>query len=282
MKKAKKQKKQKKENSERWLLTYSDLITLLMILFILLFAMSNVNQEKYEALSDSLSASMGEGAGIFSGTDSVLQEGDGDAVVDLGMEGDDEQKQETTTSPSTTEVPTPTMTQTPSNEKDDLSGKLSSTEDMKKLDKSLKNVLESMDIGEYASTALTNSGLKISFANDVFFDSGKDNLKPEMKEGLGEIALLLNKIDNAITIEGHTDNVPISRMNEYTSNWQLSAARAANVAQYLCDKERIDGSRVMAAGFGEYRPVASNETKEGRSMNRRVDIIILYDSVNNQ
>jgi chemotaxis protein MotB len=225
---------------------------------------------------------MGEGAGIFSGTDRVLQEGDGDAVVDIGKEGDDGQKQETITSPSITEVPTPTMAQAPSKEKDDLSGKLSSTEDMQKLDKSLKTVLEDMDIGEYASTALTDSGLKISFANDVFFDSGKDMLKPEMKEGLGEIALLLNKIDNAITIEGHTDNVPISRINEFTSNWQLSAARAANVAQYLCDKERIDGSRVMAAGFGEYRPVASNETKEGRSMNRRVDIIILYDSVSNQ
>jgi chemotaxis protein MotB len=282
MKKAKKQKKQKKENSEGWLLTYSDLITLLMILFILLFAMSNVNQEKYEALSESLSASMGGGAGILSGSDSVLPEGDGDSVVDIDKEGDDGKKQESTISSSITEVPTPTIVQAPSKEKDDLSGRLSSTEDMQKLDTSLKAVLEDMDIGEYASTALTDSGLKISFANDVFFDSGKDILKPEMKKGLGEIALLLNKIDNDITIEGHTDNVPISKINDFTSNWQLSAARAANVAQYLCDKERIDGSRVMAAGFGEYRPVASNDTKEGRSMNRRVDIIILYDSFNHQ
>lgn len=281
----KKAKKQKKENSERWLLTYSDLITLLMILFILLFAMSNVSQDKYEVLSESLSESLGEGAGIFKGSDSVLPEGGGDIIVDIGVKNNDEQEPKPTASATATEEPTPEVTKAATDTTNDMtefSGSLSDTDDMKKFDEYLKNILEDMDIGEYASTTLSDNGLKISFANDVFFDSGKDILKQEMKQGLAEIALLLNKIDNDITIEGHTDNIPISKNNQFTSNWQLSAARAANVAQYLWEKEGVEGSRITAAGFGEFRPVTSNNTKEGRSKNRRVDIIILYNSVANK
>jgi chemotaxis protein MotB len=254
-----------------------------MILFILLFAMSNVNQDKYEALSESLNASMGEGAGIFNGSNSALPEGGGDLTVSIGVEGEEEPEPKPTTSATVTGEPTPEVTKAATDTTNDMtefSGSLSDTDDMKKFDEYLKNILEDMDIGEYASTTLSDNGLKISFANDVFFDSGQDILKQEMKQGLADIALLLNKIDNDITIEGHTDNVPISMNNHFTSNWQLSAARAANVAQYLCEKENLAGSRITAAGFGEYRPVASNNTKEGRSKNRRVDIIISYNSVN--
>jgi chemotaxis protein MotB len=100
-----------------------------------------------------------------------------------------------------------------------------------------------------------------------------------MKKGLNSLAKLLNKIDNSIIIEGHTDNVPVGANNKYASNWLLSAARAANVAQYLAVNEKIDGARIAAVGYGEYRPVASNGSEKGRSQNRRVDIIIRYNDI---
>lgn len=100
-----------------------------------------------------------------------------------------------------------------------------------------------------------------------------------MKKGLSQIARLLNKVNNPIVIEGYTDNIPISKSNTYSSNWQLSAARAANVAEYLSEVENVDGTRISAIGFGEYRPTASNATVEGRNKNRRVDITVLYNDV---
>ncbi len=286
--------KQKKENSERWLLTYSDLITLLMILFILLFAMSNVDKEKYAQLSESLGSSMGQGAGIFSGSDGVIEDGGGDNIVDIGTpkgEGDGKNDGNITVSeaPSATPEPndnevstTPVPTKQPESgglkDMQDIGGSLDSQSDMKNLENYVNDILKDMGVGMSASTRLTESGLMISFNNDVFFDSGQDVLKEGMKSGLNDIAKLLNKIDNSIIIEGHTDNVPVGKGNKYVSNWQLSAARAANVANYLVEQEKVDGSRISAIGYGEYRPIASNDTKEGRNQNRRVDIIILYNS----
>ena len=257
--------KQKKENSERWLLTYADLITLLLALFILLFAISNVDKEKYDELSASLSSSMGGGAGVLEGSNGVL-ESKGDSVVDLP-----------TKAPTATPKPTKGASKTGKGD-GEIAESITTQQDMKKFEQYINTILKDAGIESSTSTSMVDTGLVISFTNDVFFDSGQDELKLEMKKGLSEIATMLNKIDNSIVIEGHTDNVPIVQNSVFPSNWQLSAARAANVAQYLVDHEKVDGSRISAVGYGEYRPVASNNTMAGRSKNRRVDLIVLYDN----
>jgi len=91
---------------------------------------------------------------------------------------------------------------------------------------------------------------------------------------LDEVAPILADIPNHIRVEGHTDDVPISTA-QFPSNWELSTARATNVLQYLLEGEVVDPDQLTAAGYGEYRPVASNETEEGRAQNRRVDIVLL-------
>ena len=105
----------------------------------------------------------------------------------------------------------------------------------------------------------------------------------DMKLKLVSLSTVLNKIDNYIRVEGHTDNVPIR--NEYfSSNWQLSSTRASNVVEYLINNGRISPDRLSAVAYGEYRPVADNSTDQGRSKNRRVDILILnnkYDNIEN-
>jgi chemotaxis protein MotB len=263
-----------------------------MILFILLFAMGSVNQEKYEKLSESMSNSMGKGAGLFSGTDSVLPKNGNDSIVDLGNSSGGNNSESTSQAtvtptqaaeeseaPSVTDIPkedtTPVVTQGGTNTAD-ISGSLENQQDMIKFQDYVNEIVADMNIS--ASTTIIESGLLISFADDAFFDSGQDILKSDMKKGLNQIAELLNKVDNSVIIEGHTDNIPISKTNKYTSNWQLSAARAANVAQYLVEKEKVDGARLSAVGYGAYRPVATNDTIKGRSQNRRVDIIVLYNS----
>jgi len=123
---------------------------------------------------------------------------------------------------------------------------------------------------------MAEKGLVITFVADVLFDSGKAKLKPDSFAVLDKVSRVLseNVPENNIGIEGHTDNVPI-KFSGWKSNWELSTARALSVLHYLVDNKGIVPERIQAIGFGEYRPVASNDTKEGRNLNRRVEIVIL-------
>jgi len=118
-------------------------------------------------------------------------------------------------------------------------------------------------------------GLVITFVSEVLFDSGKAKLRPESLSKLDKVAGVLNTTvsDLNVGIEGHTDNKPIRRSG-WKSNWELSTARALSVLHYLSEKS-VAEPRLAAIGYGEYKPVASNDTKEGRQKNRRVEIVIL-------
>ncbi len=120
-------------------------------------------------------------------------------------------------------------------------------------------------------------GVVISVADEYFFTSGEASLKGNSSEVLDTIAESLLQYPNIIRIEGHTDNVPI-HTGSFPSNWELSAARAINVAKYLVDTHNMPPSRISTIGYSEYKPVASNDTPEGRAKNRRVDIVLLSES----
>ena len=123
---------------------------------------------------------------------------------------------------------------------------------------------------------MEDRGLVITFVAEVLFDSGKDKLRADALEKLNKISEILNTTvkDLSIGIEGHTDNVPIKHSG-WRSNWELSTARAVSVLHYLADSQNLLPQRLSATGYGEYHPVASNETSEGRQENRRVEIVIL-------
>lgn len=123
---------------------------------------------------------------------------------------------------------------------------------------------------------MEDRGLVITFVAEVLFDSGKDKLRLEALEKLNKVSGVLNTTvkDLSIGIEGHTDNIPI-KYSSWKSNWELSTARAVSVLHYLIDKQGLSPQRLSATGYGEYRPVASNDTPEGRQENRRVEIVIL-------
>ncbi len=139
------------------------------------------------------------------------------------------------------------------------------------LEQRLKNEIANKEV----SLDLTGRGVVITLASDIFFDSGKADIKKELYPVLDKVAYILkNKIaDRNIGIEGHTDNEPIKHSG-WKSNWELSLARAVNVLHYL-EKEGVQPQRLTAIGYGQYRPVADNSTPEGRRLNRRVEIVIL-------
>jgi chemotaxis protein MotB len=123
---------------------------------------------------------------------------------------------------------------------------------------------------------MMEKGLVITFVADVLFDSGKAKIKSEAYPILDKVAVVLKKNVPQLNvgIEGHTDNQPI-KFSGWKSNWELSTARALSVLHYLVDQKGIIPERLSAMGYGEYSPVASNDTKEGRQMNRRVEVVIL-------
>lgn len=236
-----KKKRQEKENSERWLLTYSDLITLLMVFFVVLYSASNVNQKKYEKLANSMSYAFTGGSGII----------DGGQNADV------------------------------SSSDNELSPLIQTEEEkLQSIEGQVDSMIDELGLKESVSTSIEERGLVISFNDRIFFDSAKADIKEEMNSKLVSLATILNKINNYVRVEGHTDNIPIK--NEYfNSNWQLSSIRASNVVEFFIEQGNISPDRLSAVGYGEYRPIADNNTDDGRAKNRRVDILILNNKYDN-
>ncbi|MFQ5841129.1 MAG: OmpA family protein [Thermodesulfobacteriota bacterium] len=154
-------------------------------------------------------------------------------------------------------------------------------EEVKEMKSTYGDLLEGMkseiEKGKITITQLKGK-LKVNMLDEILFDSGKTTIKPEGVEVLERVGeILLNVKDRAINVEGHTDNVPIGPelARRYPTNWELSAARATNVARYLQEKIGIDPTLLSATGYGEYYPVASNEDEEGRAKNRRIEIVLV-------
>ncbi|PIU41845.1 MAG: hypothetical protein COS99_03480 [Candidatus Omnitrophica bacterium CG07_land_8_20_14_0_80_42_15] len=145
-------------------------------------------------------------------------------------------------------------------------------EAMRDLEKKLKQEIADKQV----SLKMAENGLVITFVAEVLFDSGKADLRNEAHSALGKVADVIKERvgDRDVGVEGHTDNVPITHSG-WKSNWELSTTRATSVLHYLVNNCGLKPERLSAIGYGEYRPVASNDTEEGRQKNRRVEIVIL-------
>ncbi len=152
--------------------------------------------------------------------------------------------------------------------------------DLEKAKKLLEEKLQKEIGDKQVRLEMAERGLAIIFLAEVLFDSGKAKIKEEAMPILDKVAVVLKESvgDRDIGIEGHTDNEPI-KYSGWRSNWELSTGRATSVLHYLVDEKGIEPKRVSAIGYGEYRPVASNDTSEGRQQNRRVEVVILPKGV---
>ena len=225
---------QEEHADETWLLPYSDLLTLLLALFIVMFSISNVDKQKYASLSQQFGVIFSEGGG------GVLE--GGTQVIPL-----DQLKQ---ASASTIE-----------------------DEKMIEIKDNIEEEIQSRGFSENFNTVLNKEGLEIAIQEVVLFNSGEAEILPSVHPLLKEIAQILKSLDNSIKIVGHTDNIPI-HTEKYQSNWDLSAMRAINVMHFLVGQGGLAPQRFSIQGYGEYSPKYDNSTVEGRAKNRRVEIFV--------
>lgn len=225
-------------NGAAWLNTYGDMVTLLLCFFVMLFAFSSFDNEKFRSIISAFQSAIG----VLDGGTTI--------VTDVGMMG--------ATAPEAELLRQPVIP----------------TQDVRAMMRRLVNFQATSGLETAFSVESVERGIVIHFTDRVLFDLGKATLKPEAKEVLQALAQELKAWGNHIRVEGHTDNLPI-RTAPYPSNWELSTARATEVLRYLIEVGGLEPQRLSAAGYGEYRPIAPNDTEEGRARNRRVDIVLL-------
>jgi chemotaxis protein MotB len=246
------------ENEERWLLTYADMITLLMALFMVLFSMSVVNKSKLESLSQSLQEAFS--GKIMPGGKSIEHSGATDNV-----------------DKSPPEPPIPAIQPVVKAEakKREQEQKKNEDEQLRKLKREVDSYAKSHNLQNKLVTQIAQRGLVIRLLTDkVVFDSGRADLKPQAEPVLRQVARLISTDpSHPVMVEGHTDSVPI-RGAQFPTNWELSTARASRVVRTLI-QGGVGRSRLGAAGYAWLHPIASNATAAGRSRNRRVDIVLL-------
>ena len=248
---ARKKAHEKEANHERWLVSYADFITLLFAVFVTLYAMSQTDKKKVEEVVASMRDSFGY---------SVLNAPPTKpSVISAG---------------SMSVVPSMRKTTTSSNSLKKKSK--GSEQDFKATKASIEAYLMKTRAQDKVSVTINQRGLVVSLKEAGFFDSGSATLKQSSYALLNDVVESLASYSNGIRVEGHTDNVPISSL-AFPSNWELSAARATNVVQYLTKQGDFEPSNISATGYGEYRPVAENDSDEGRRKNRRVDLVLLSE-----
>ncbi|WP_318507802.1 OmpA family protein [Bacillus sp. T3] len=239
---------------ESWLIPYADLLTLLLALFIVLFSMRSEDVQKSNAMFDSLNNALNT-INIFDSSSGGQEPGNPNPKsTDTNTE--DLKKLESQEPPAGT---SPVM------DKDE--------QNLQELLSELQAHINQNGLQQEITLTDISEGIQITMKDRIVFDSGSDHIKDNFLPNLGGITRILARIDNSITIEGHTDNKPIHNSN-FTSNWELSGARASSVLHYL-QNNGISPNRLRFIGYGEYKPVAPNDSDKNRESNRRVNIIVL-------
>lgn len=271
---SRKKRSEEHENHERWLVSYADFITLLFAFFVVMYSISSVNEGKYRVLSDSIVAAFRDPARSLQ----PIQVGDlartparSDTVIDRSRPVIE-----------LFNIPLPIQPEEQSgmNGSQPLPESQQDAAQQSGIDQASQDLADSI---EAAMAELVDEGLiqvrrdkrwiEVEINTSILFTSGSAQLSGQAQPVLRELAGKLQPLSNIIHVEGFTDNVPINNY-EFISNWELSAARAASVV-HLFTRLGIDPQRLAAVGYGEYRPVASNDTPEGRARNRRVVLVIM-------
>jgi chemotaxis protein MotB len=231
--------------NERWLITYSDMITLLMVFFIVMYSMANTDLKKFAQVAESMQIAFhvfGVGASKGGLLDRKGDKGAGESPF----------------------------------------GNLSPRQrDFVSVSADMSAFAAQAGIEGQISVNMNIEGIIISLSEDLAFEPGSADLRPEATQVLHEIAKVLQTTDNRVRIEGHTDNVP-TNSPMYPTNWELSSTRAVAIVRYLVEHEGIAAQRMSAAGYAEFKPVAENDSRSNRALNRRADMVIIYPESSRQ
>ena len=230
---------EKPENHERWIVSYADMVTLLFALFVVLYATSDANPQKLQAVHHSIDQAFSVG---------VLQGGNGSSPIFLSGGGI-----------------TPSISEIKSN-------------NLAALNVTLDGFSKANGLDGKIQIRSDADSITISLADNLLFDSGSADLRPGSQDVLLQVAAALSGLPNQMRIEGHTDNVPVNS-EDFPTNWELSAARASRVLRFLNEQGGLTRNNLFGASFADTEPIADNATPEGRALNRRADIVILYPTL---
>lgn len=256
---ARRQKHEEHENLERWLVSYADFITLLFAFFVVMYSVSQVNEGKYRVLSDSL-------VNAFKNAPTATTPVAPTMRIDASTKGP----------PSTAQVLA--LKETIFVRKPDLAleaRQKRQTEKMKGIATDILKAMEPLVKEGQVRVSQSVHGIAIEINASVLFAPGQAFLEPGSVKALRAVGRVLAQVPNDVQVEGFTDNTPISTAT-FPSNWELSTARASSVVRLLAESG-APAEHLVAVGYGEFRPVDTNRTPEGRARNRRVTIMILSE-----
>lgn len=223
-------------SSPAWMVTYGDMMTLLLCFFVLLFSFSSIDSEKLEQIAEALRSRIG----ILDGGRTLSSA----PIIERGLNSDM------------------------------YSRNHFNTNEFRDIITQLEDYIATANLHNEILLIEDDRGLTIRMTGKVLYDIGKANLKPAGIKSLEKIASFLQGISNDINVEGHTDNWPINT-EEFPNNWVLSTVRATNVIAFFEGQTKISSKRLSASGYGPFRPLVGNDTAENRAKNRRVDIVVL-------
>jgi len=242
------------ENPDRWLVSYADFITLLFAFFVVMYSISSVNQGKYKQLTHSMGTA-------FTGNNSPVQLQSNNSTSDNKLKGQSKS------------LIKPLPLTHLYNEK-----MRRERESMTNMGIGLSNTLAPLITAGKLQVVQNNRGIRIDIHDSLLFTPGSAEIAASATSLMNEIATVLKTNQRLIQVEGHTDNIPIHNAT-FFSNWELSAVRASSVVRMLSNAS-IAETRLSALGFGSAQPITENETPVGRAKNRRVSIMILYETQN--
>ncbi|RBP03925.1 flagellar motor protein MotS [Rossellomorea aquimaris] len=222
----------------KWMVTFSDLITLILVFFILLFSMSQIDIVKFRTIADSF-----------------------------------QQRQILEFYPSVIPFENPSAEPEMEREKTQPQGSEGTDKELNQLLADIQSYLNENKLSDVVVATRTERGVVLVLQEQALFASGEATVLEEAYPFLNKVGDLLSRIPNFVKVEGHTDNRPIGTYR-FPSNWELSSARASSVIRYLVQTENLDPKRFIAVGYGDTRPIAPNDTRENLQKNRRVEVII--------
>ncbi|MGB0683310.1 MAG: OmpA family protein [Magnetovibrionaceae bacterium] len=246
-----------------WMVTFADLMALLLTLFVLLLTFSELNVIKYKAIAGALSEAFG-----------VSRQDQLSGVIEL--DGSIRRQAAANVDPS--RMPTPSVTidlPDATDEEVEAEAAARREERLEELQGALQDLIDDKIAGSGIEVERVGDEIVLRFPSEIAFPSGSNQLNQQFGEILGELVPVLEKTEGNILVSGHTDDIPLSAGARFKSNWELSSARATAVVHELIEAGQIDSTRITIQGFGDSRPLETNDTVEGRAKNRRVEISII-------
>ena len=257
------------DNHERWLVTYADMVTLLMVLFIVMFAMSQVDQKKFNALKEGLAAGFGQSTSIQDGSSSILEQ-PGEAVAQpIAPQKFSMEVKQVETSP----VAPATVDQ--ARAETQYAAAKAEVDRLKELLERLNRALRAHHLEDDVQASIDQRGLVLSLVSrHVVFEPNLATLSARGRQVVDTLAPVLRDIPDPLEIDGHTNQVKV-KPKYYPTDWELSAARAVTVLRHLNEADGVPASRMTASAFGHEKPLVDPRRPGSQRVNKRVDIVVL-------